>query len=185
MTDDGIEAKGLWFASTHAYLRRVGGASMLEDVAGRMPRHGDVLREPLNGAWYPEAALHEMLEALWHLVDGDEARYLEHTMAATGEGVGKFFRILIALGSPGFVLRKVPVMWGRLRRGDQTEIEVTAGDGHADVHYTRFPYFRHEVYRLMTVASLRGLVHMSTSRLPETELLEASHDAVKVRVRFD
>jgi len=179
---DDTEVKGLWFASTRSYLRRVGGDDLLETLAVQMPKHADALREPVVGAWYPEAALHELLEALWQTSGRDREVFVDHCTKATHEGVGKFFKILISLGSPGFVLRKVPVMWGRLRRGDRCEIVVTPGQGESVVAYRRFPWFRHEVYHLMTEGSLRGLVEMSTGKLPRTEVLESGIEHVVVRV---
>lgn len=180
---DDSEVKGLWFASTRAYLHGEGGDALLETLAAQMYRHADVLREPVVGAWYPEAALHELLESLWHWTGRDRVAFVDHTAGATHQGVGKFFKILISLGSPNFVLRKVPVMWGRLRRGDTAEIEVEPGPVETLVSYRRFPWFRHEVYQLMTLGSLRGVVEMSTGRTPQLELVDAGLEHVSVLVR--
>ena len=79
-----VEVKGLWFQSTRSYLDRTGGDALLREIAGRMTDHSEALLDPITGAWYPEEALHELLESLWKHVDGDVER--DSRRAATHSG---------------------------------------------------------------------------------------------------
>ena len=178
------EVKGIWFDSARAWLR----AHADKDAAARIDArvsvaHRGVLVDPVVSSWYPEDALAELLGALRaELTDGSPDAFIRLIEAITLEGVGRFFRLLLALASPRFVLRKVPVLWGRMRRGCG-RVEVTVAADHVALHYREFPRFHDENYRLMTVATLAGVCRAAGAKAPHVEIVDWTHDSLDVVVR--
>lgn len=166
------EVKGIWFASGRAFLVANYDEATYRGLLREMGEWAPVLDEPDHSEWYPEAALQTMLRAIdTSLAHGDSDAFTTIMRRSTHHGIGKFFRILMRLGSAAFVLRKVPVMWARIRRGPggptvDSELERSI------VRYGDFPYFDDPLYRLLTVGSLQGLVETSTGQIPVVNVLE-------------
>lgn len=124
----------------------------------------------LNG-WYPESQLRTFIYRVHgHLANGDDERFMELARDLALAGISRFFRMLMNLASARFVLRKVPVVWTRLRRGPATlEAEVT-DDGRVLVHYRDYCYSDDAVYRLLSVANCQALVVAATGKVPVSEV---------------
>lgn len=179
------EVKGAWFATAQRFLESHA-PTALDDVAKAMSaEHRSVLLEPLGSAWYPEAALQELLAALFETIaDHDLSRFEDLMRQSTHVGIGRFFRMLISLGSFRFVMRNVPTMWRRLRRGaGQVEVDIDASGHIATISYSAFPYFSDPLYRAMTIGSLTGMAEVAAGSPCDLEVLGAGDDWMSVRVR--
>lgn len=178
------EVKGIWFDSARAWLRTHADSGVVARMDARVSAaHRGVIADPVVSAWYPEDALAELLAALRaEVTDGSPERFIELVEAITLEGVGRFFRLLLALASPRFVLKKVPVLWGRMRRGGG-RVSVTVAADHVALHYREFPRFHDENYRLMTVATLAGVCRAAGAKAPHVEIVDWTHDSLDVIVR--
>jgi hypothetical protein len=175
--------KGIWFASASGWIRKHHGDAALARVDARMPLgFRGLLRDPMPSEWYPEAALGLMLAAARaELTDGTVPTFVTLLEEITLEGVGRFFRLVLSLTSARFVLKKVPVMWSRLRRGAGS-VTVEVRDDAVVVRYRDFPHFDDENYRWMTVASLQGICRATGSRAPRAEIERWTMDALDVNV---
>lgn len=178
------EVKGIWFDSALRWLTRTRGPGAAVQLDARVsePYRG-ILLEPLVSDWYPEQALAELLAAMRaELTDGSDEAFVDVIEQITLDGVGRFFRLVLSLASPAFVVRKVPVLWGRMRRG-AGRVEVEAGDDVIHLHYREFPWFADDNYRLLTVGSLRGVCVASGASNPDVQIVDASDDSLDVDVR--
>lgn len=181
---DASEVKGAWFVSARGSLVDADGPDAIEDIASRMRHHAEALREPLPGTWYPEAALAEMLRAMDAYLGHDEAVFEARIVDATRRGVNTFFRLVLAMTSPAFLLGRVPTLWSLLRRNDTARIKVESEAGASTIHYRDFPWFVEPLYRTMTVGTLRGIVEINTGRRPEAAIVDAGSDHLSVRVVY-
>lgn len=178
------EVKGAWFIAARAWLTERENPFALERIVHAMPQeHRDALRDPIPSSWYPEEALQTALRALRDVLDLDAARFVDVMDACTVIGTSRFFRALLRVATPSFVLRQVPVMWGRIRRG-AGRVEVDDTGTEALLRYREFPYFADEHYRLLTVGSLRAVVRTCTGRDPDVTVVRWTPDALDVRVRY-
>jgi len=177
------EVKGIWFETARGWLSQKRGVAVVARVDARVsPQFRGILREPVVSEWYPEAALAEMLAALRdEITDGSPAEFVRIIEEITLAGVGRFFKLVLSLASPTFVLRKVPILWGRLRRGDASvEVDATA-DG-ARVRYGNFPWLGDENYRLMTVGTLIGVCKAAGAKSPRVDIVRWTNDSLVVAV---
>jgi hypothetical protein len=179
------EVKGIWFDSAARWLRRTRGP----DAAARLDAlvseaHRGILLDPVVFDWYPEAALGDLLAAVRvELTDGSAGAFVHIIEEITLDGVGRFFRLVLSLASPSFVLRKVPILWGRMRRG-AGRVEVDATLQRVRLRYRDFPYFDDENYRLMTVATLGGVCRAAGAKAPSVEIVAWTADSLDVDVRL-
>ena len=177
------EVKGIWFLSAIRYLREAHGEAMVERVTeGLLPEHRPIFTDALPGEWYPEAALQDMLAVLFgQVAGGDEDLFVRFVEEASVYGTGRFFRVLLGLASTRFLMRRVPVLWDRMRRG-LGRVEVEQGERTTVLHYRDFPYFADPNYRLMTVGTLRGLCRVAGQVRPNVEIVDYGTDFLDVRV---
>lgn len=177
------EVKGIWFLVAREQLEQQFGAAGFQDVLDAMPAEFQhALREPLASSWYAEEALQEALRAMRHTLvpDADDCRAL--LFSCTQRGVGRFFRAMMRLSSPHFVLRQVPTMWKHIRR-DRARIDVSLGPEISYVTYSRFPYFSDENYRLLVEGSLRALLEPSVGHRVLAEVHSYGDDWLRVAIR--
>lgn len=177
------EVKGIWFESARGWLLRTHGPEALVRVEQRLdPELRGLLREPMASQWYPESSLAALLVATRdELTDGSARGFIAMVEDITLDGVGRFFRLVLSLASPGFVLRKVPVLWNRMRRG-AGRVEVETRPDRVRLRYREFPWFDDENYRLMTVATIQGICRAAGSRAPVAEVVQWSPDTLDVDV---
>lgn len=178
------EVKGIWFDSAARWLRHTHGPGVLARVDARVAApHRGILLDPVVFDWYPEAALQQMLAAVRdELTDGSDAAFVRLMEEVTLDGVGRFFRLVLSLASPSFVVRKVPVLWGRMRRG-QGRVEVEPAGRAIALRYRDFPWFHDQNYRLMTVGTLRGVCRAAGAKAPSVEITAWTPDSLDVTVR--
>ena len=179
------EVKGIWFDSARTFVLRRHGPDVLARLVAELPPEiQPVLRDPIAAEWYPEECLAHMLAAVRRqLTDGSQSDFMRLLEEITIDGVGRFFRLVLSLSSPTFVLKKVPVLWGRMRRG-QGRVEVEVRDAVVQVRYADFPWFDDENYRLMTLATLRGVARACGARSAWAEPVRWTADSFVVDVRW-
>lgn len=172
----------MWFDSGRDYLLEHHGPEVLERIAGVMGDHGAALREPDHNLWYPEAALGAMLVGIDEvLAQGDEARFTEIIVGASTQGIGRFFRLLMGLGSTRFLLKKVPTLFHWIRRSN-ARVEVDSSPDRSLIHYRDFPWFEDVRYRWMTIGTLRGMVEISTGKTPEIRVADRGPSHLSLEV---
>lgn len=177
------EIKGVWLVTAKSWVLSRRGPGALQAIAEHLPsesRHA--ILEPLPSEWYPEAVLQQALAGMRaELAGGSDAQFLRLMRECTELGVSKFFRVLLRLSTPRFVLAKVPSMWSHIRRGPG-HVSVEASAAGTTLHYRQFPYFADANYRLLTQGSLEGLMHLSTRQRPRVHLAAHGDDWLDVHV---
>jgi hypothetical protein len=179
------EVKGLWFVALQQYLRDAHGDAELERVAEAMPaRYRAVLRAPLTSSWYPEEALQSALSAAYaSTARANDQDFMALIEGVTEHGISRFFRVLLRMATPEFVLKQVPAMWRHGRRGLGT-VTVSVLPKVVTVSYAEFPYFDDRRYRLLTEAMLRTLVRVGSKRPAHVRIDDHGVDWLRVKVEF-
>ncbi len=179
------EVKGVWFVSARGYVLAEFGSEMLEAIIAQLlPEHREVMADPLPSSWYPEEALQDLLAVLHGTVaKGDDRRYVKLVTGASVHAANRFFRAILGLASTGFVMRKTPVFWNRLRRG-AGRVEVESSPGRSLLQYRDFPYFADPNYRLMAEGSLRGLCEICGKGGFDVQIQEYGADWVDILVTY-
>jgi hypothetical protein len=180
------EVKGMWFSTARRYIVERAGEEALLVMSYRVDRaYRDIIMEPLASEWYPERALQQAMIAMHAVVcGGKDALFIDAMEDCTRLGINHFFRALMRLGSPAYILRKTPAMWNHIRRG-AGQVKVEADDEEAIVTYSDFPYFRDPNYRLLTIGAVRALVRLCGREHPAIDIVHYDWDAMTVRVTYD
>jgi len=178
------EVRGVWFVSAREEVAHLFGAGSFEVLVAALPaRHQQTLLEADPSSWYPEAALQACLRGLRFRAAGEPGiGFGELLERCTERGLGRFFSAVLPLTSARFVLDRVPMLWGRIRRGPGFVTVEHEDAGATMLRYRDFPYFADPVYEELTVCSLRALVRTCTGRDPEITVVRSADDALDVRV---
>jgi len=177
----GSEIKGAWFVAARAWLEERGALETAATALNGDVRHA--LLEPIPAAWYPEEVLQEAMRGVRTAVVPSSDAFVDAMDGCTVIGTSRFFRALLRVASPAFVLRQVPTMWRQIRRGDAKVAVMIDGD-RARIQYSEFPYFSDENYRLLTEGSLRAVVRTCTGRDPKVTVLRSTADSLNVELRW-
>lgn len=178
---DRPEVKSLTFATMRTFAPKHLGAEAYDSVRGCLATETRALLDGAEpGTWIPETVMHEILTAIHHgPLDGDDDDFVRFARALAHEGITRFMRIFLSLGSARFVLKHVPVVWKRLRRNAGEVVVAVEGD-RVGVRYERFPFFATPTYRLLSVANCQALVHAATGRFPACEIVGWSDDTLEL-----
>lgn len=173
------EVKSLTFVTLREFLPKHFGNEQLVLLRSQLSLATlELLDSAESGAWVPEARMHELMRALHtSVLGGDDEAFLEFARGLAAAGINRFMRIFLSLTSARFVLRKVPVVWGRLRRG-AGEVTVESEDSRVVLSYRGFPFFGTRAYRLLSLANCQALVLTATGSLPRGEVLRWSPDSL-------
>ena len=180
------EIKGVWLVTARTWVLEHHSREMLAAIASHVDEtERSAITDPLPSEWYPEQVLQQALRGLRaEAAGGSNERFLEIMRQCTRLGVSHFFRVLLRLSSPSFVLRQVPTMWRQIRRGP-ARVEVTSEPDVITVRYRKFPFFDDENYRLLTLGSLTAVVELCTSERPRVTLGEHGADWLDVVIASD
>lgn len=153
------EVKGVWFVTARRYLMESGQEDVIARMVARLDEpHRTTFATPSASEWYPEASLAATLQLLREECGSQrEERYVALMEAITLVGINRFFRLVLAVSSADFVLRKIPTMWAHIRRG-AGKVTVETDERGATIRYSEFPWFDEPTYRLMTEGSIRALL---------------------------
>lgn len=178
------EVKGVWFSTAKKYAADTFGLLAVEDIIANVgPECAAVLRHGIASEWYPEEIFTEALVGMRHVLAGnDSALFVKVMEEATLVGVNRFISSLVGLANPVFVLRRVPAMWARIRRGAGV-VSVNAHEVCAEIHYSAFPHFDDENYVDLTCGSIRGLV-VVCKRVPVVRVLARGRAHLSLEVTW-
>lgn len=178
------EVKGAWFTSARRYLTESGQDDVAERMIARLePPHLEAFRDPIASAWYPEETLATTLRILREETRAErDERFVQVMQGITHVGLNRFFRLVLDLSSADFVLRKIPVMWGHIRRG-AGKVEVQTDPRGATIRYSEFPWFSDPNYRLLTVGSIRTLL-VACNTSGDVRVGESFHDALTIEITY-
>lgn len=176
--------KGLTFQTARRFFTNEFGPETFEVLMAGIPAESRALFEDASiNDWYPEEHLRSFIHRVYEVVaKGDDERFEAIARDLALAGISRFFRMLINLASPRFALRKVPVVWRRLRRGTAVlETEVTDA-GTIIVRYTDFPYCGDRIYRMLSMSNCQALVVAACGKVPVARLL--SHAETSMTLEF-
>lgn len=130
----------------------------------------EILDAGQPGSWVDEAHMQELLEVIYEVgLDREDEAFNEFCRTVALEGIGRFMKIFLTLASDRFVLRRIPVVWGRLRRCAGT-VTAESGPGYVRLHYAGFPFFNSHLYRILSTANCQALVQAATGRVPVAQI---------------
>jgi len=178
------EVKGVWFVAARDYARDLHGPDVVDRlVAGSPEAFRDIYASPISSGWYPEAAFEQGLIVIYDVIaEGNDAMFERIMEGCTEQGIHRIFRMLLRASSPGFVLRRVPVMWRQIRRGaGHVDVEQIGGETH--IRYSDFPWFRNPLYRMLTSGSLRALVRCCTGETPRISITDHTRSSMSLTIR--
>lgn len=177
--------KGVWFVTARRYIVEEDGEAALAAVAAHMPEdERRVLTEALASEWFPEPVLQRALEAVQQELTGhDDVRYLAFIEGCTELGVNTFFRVLLRIASPAFLMRQMPAAWATHRRNGGT-VDVDADDKGARLHYAGFPFWADRNYRVSTEGVLRKVTELCTGVSPRVREVAYGSDWFDVEVAY-
>lgn len=157
---------------------------------GAVPAFFDALpptdREPVRGAlpstYHPEALHQRVLGAAFTtFAAGDLDAYEAMIGACTLLGVQTFARLVLGFTSPAFLVRRLPALWGVLRRGPATLTVEQVGPTSV-LRYREFPFFGDRLYRHYFRALLGAVVTPTLGHAPVVELLGHGADWLDVEI---
>ena len=182
----GAQVKGVWFVTAKRHVLESLGASTLHAIARAMnPDHQAILLEPLPSLWYPEEVLQDALQAVYHVHAQLDARvFSEFIEACTVLGVHSFFRVLLRISSPAYLLRQMPAISLQYRRNDWV-CEVDAGAQSATLTWRKCPYLADRVYRLYCAAMISKCVELCTGKRPTVDVVGHGADWMTLRVQYE
>jgi len=180
------EVKGLWFVTAKDYILEHHGSHAFDQIVWRLDKPlRPVLTDCLTSEWYPEIALSEALAGMSAvLARGVEPRFREIIAECTTFGVNRFFRALLGVTSPRFVMRRVPAMWKHVRRG-AGRVEVCDTPSGTLVRYRDFPRFYDPNYRTLTLGSLTALLRICSSDEPKIGIKSYDASSLDVEIVHD
>jgi hypothetical protein len=164
--------KGATFDTAKRYFPAMVGDERWASVLAALPNETAALIDEADiNEWYPESELRRLIyEIHGQLAAGDDEQFLAIARGLMLAGVSRFFRVLINFASAQFVLRKVPVVWARIRRGPAILTSEVEADGRVLIHYDDYIYSDDAVYRLLSIANCQALVVAATKQVPRAEV---------------
>lgn len=178
------EVKGSWFISARRVITSEQPESLSELLRHIDPPYRDAISDPLASHWYPEAALQQLFAAMHRVMaEGDRDTFGRLMERTTEAGIRHFFRFLVRLSTPSFVLRQVPTIWKQIRRGPG-KVVVDIEEKQATIRYSEFPYFADPLYRAFTKASLRALMRICTSRDADVRIADQGSDWLTLTIVY-
>lgn len=163
--------KGSYFVIARRYLLERHGEDTLEAVIAELPaRDRHLLEEPSGSAWYPEPLLMACQHALDEVITlGDMGRFEQEMAGCIQLGVNTFFKALLSLSTPEFMLRNYPTLFKRVRRGP-ARAEVEASGRRFWFHFVDLPNADHPFTLASARATFDVLVKLTGHPPPRVEL---------------
>lgn len=161
------QVKALTFETLAGVLpRRFDAAKLVEIRAALSGPTREVLDVQQPGGWVDEVQMEELLGVVYELgLNREDPAFSEFCRDVALEGIGRFMKIFLSLASARFVLRRIPVVWKRLRRSAGA-VTVEPSADFIRLHYVDFPFFGNHLYRLLSIANCQALVQAATGAAP-------------------
>lgn len=177
------EVKGVWFVTARRLVLRDHGEEKLQAIAREM-QQPEVLLEALPSFWYHEDVFRDALRAhMQVLARHDTATFVAFIEACTVLGINTFFRIMLRITSPAFLMRKMPQLSRQYRRNDWV-CTVEADDSQAMVTWNGVPYLSDRNYRLYMVAMTVKCCELCTGRRPRCDIVAHGADHATMQVTY-
>jgi hypothetical protein len=179
------EVKGVWFVTARRQITEAHGEAVLARVIEALDEPDrEIMRVPLASAWYPEDVFQRVMRACMNEVArGDAKAFCAFIEACTLLGVNTFFRVLLRIPSPAFLMRKMPVLSKQYRRNDSL-CTVESDARQATLVWTNFPYFEDLNYRLCTLAMLTKTAELCARKRPRGEIVAWGSDSLTVSIQY-
>ncbi len=173
------EVKTLTFVTLREFLPEYFDEVRFAAIRAGLSRDArDVLDNAMPGLWTAEAHMCELMRVVYDTtLSRDDDAYSKFARALAACGISRFMKIFLSLASERFVLRKVPVVWRRLRRNAGSVTASVEGD-RIELHYEGFPHFGRPFYRLLSLANCEALVFAATQRIPDGAIKAWSEDSL-------
>ena len=179
------EVKTLTFVTLREFAPKHLGTLNYEAVrTGLRQETRDLLDNAEPGRWAPEAAMAEILKMVHYgPLGGNDKAFTQFAQALAHRGISRFMRTFLSLVSARFVLKRVPVVWDRLRR-NAGAVAVTTDGERVRLAYDGFPFFSAQTYRLLSLANCQALVHAATGNYPRGSVVGWSEDSLVLEFRL-
>ncbi|MBL4684603.1 MAG: hypothetical protein JKY37_08455 [Nannocystaceae bacterium] len=173
------QVKTLTFTTLRGFLLEHFDAEANRRIRGELDlQTRTLLDEAEPGAWALELQMQALMRAVYEQVlRRDDDAYLEFARALAAVGITRFMKIFLSLASARFVLRRIPVVWDRLRR-NAGQVTTELAPGVVRIRYQNFPFFGDKLYRLLSIANCQALVFAATNRIPPARVVEYSDDSL-------
>jgi hypothetical protein len=177
--------KGVWFVTARRHLLELEGDTAVQAVARAMkPDNAPVLLEPLPSEWYAEDIFQDALGAVMEVhAHHDPDVFIRFIEACTVLGVTTFFRVILRITSPAYLMRKMPALSRQYRRNDWV-CEVEADDERAVLSWRNAPYLGDRNYRLYTAAMMAKCSELCTGKRPTVTVAGHGPDWMKLQVVY-
>ena len=175
------EVKTLTFATLRTFGPQFFGSARFDRLRGQLQAEARAVLDTAEpGAWVAEATMLQVMSAIHRdLLRGDDDAFLDFARALAREGISRFMRIFLSLASARFVLRRVPVVWDRLRRNAGTVVTEVEGD-EVRIKYAGFPFFFEPCYRLLSLANCQALVQAAVDSIPKGRIESFGYDQLEL-----
>lgn len=118
-----------------------------------------------------EEDMREFMHRIYEvLAKSDDETFCAIARGLALAGVSRFFRMLMNLASARFVLKKVPIVWSRLRVGPAT-LRTEVDEDRIRIYYSDFSYCSDHVYRLLSMSNCQALVYAATGKVPMSRIV--------------
>lgn len=182
--DPGTEApvhlcKGLAMHTIHTHFPATYGEEVFESLLSGLPQHTqDALRDPIITEWYPESNIGEFFRAVYdQLAERDDDRFLEIVRLNMMTGISRFFRVFLNFASARFVLKKLPVVFHRVRQSPAI-ITPELTDEQVLLHYANFEFCGDRIYRMISLGNCQALAQAAIKRVPPSRVATWGPDSM-------
>jgi hypothetical protein len=167
------EVKGLMLVTLRRYILEEQGQEAFDRYVACAPSETrSSIRDPLTSAWYPEEVMHDALEACFNGVcDGSDARFVQAMDKGATMGTHWFFRMLVSVSTPHFLLRLYPAALRQMRRGP-VKLDMEIHEHDATLRFTDHPFADHPQYRLATPPILRAVLRLCVGPSARATLID-------------
>ena len=186
LAQDLQEVKGLVLATVREYVLEKHHKSKWDELMYLLPRRtSEAFENPQITEWYPETDMRRFVHLAHELLaDNSDEKFLELSRNVALTGINRFFRMIPTLTSSRFVLRQIPTLFSRIRRGTATVSTVVEG-GEVSIHYIDYRYCRDRMYRLMALGSCQAAVFAATKKIPVGEVRRWDRASMTLAFKLD
>jgi hypothetical protein len=183
---DASRIKGLVFVTCRRFVEENYGQEGYERVvSGLGPEARAAFDEPAVSELYPEAHMHAFVTRMYTvLAEGDDEAFCDMIRGIARMGISKFFRLILSLTSPVFVVKRIPLLFKRLREGP-AELQIELDSAHIVVHYDKFPWCGDPIYRLTSMANIQAAVEATGAACPRVTVSECSSTSMSLVIDLE
>jgi hypothetical protein len=169
------QIKGFVFATCKRYISQRFSPEVYDELVAGLPESSrQLFVDPIVSSFYGEAHMHAFVTRIHQeLAKGDPELFGDIMRGIAAAGINKFFRLILSLSSASFVMRRVPLLYKRLRQGP-AKLHVDEEGERFFIHYDSFPWCSDPVYRSTSMANLQAAAAAAGTPFPRVRVLRAS-----------